>query len=488
MKNQPRPTSSILLVTVAAAAALLLPRGATEKVPSRDASTERQELLGDVLISRVTVGRPTGNTPRPASATRTGAIVAVLDSGIDTDHEWLRDRTLPGISFIEEEPTIEDLNGHGTHVAGILALGAPDAVILPVKVLDGRGRGSDYSVAEGVNWALENGARVINLSLGAPSPLGWYLSEALAEAERRGVVVVASAGNDGPQSAPHYPAATETVLAVTSVNQEWQETDFDQAGEYIDISASGTNVYSSYPDGYGTLSGTSMSAPSVSAAAATLIAANPTWTAAEVRNHLLATAEDIGEPGRDTIFGWGRLDQNRAVSTPGPAIPENAHRSNVYTPQSGTRWVTLRPIHVGTRWLEVEALQPDGIIRMVVRSKKWALLHDNPGKYRVRAYNKNGEILGSSILTLEEPGRTAPVRLKTSKKRGGWVAVNGASKGRIIAIVALEANGEVSYSVAEIRANGQWTAVPVERHQRYRACYVGMNEQLHGCSQPARSS
>jgi hypothetical protein len=426
---------------------------------------------------------------RPQAATRTGGIVAVLDTGIVADHEWLRDRILPGASFIPTEPDTTDLNGHGTHVAGIIALGAPDAIILPVKVLDRNGWGSDLGVADGIVWAMDNGANVINLSLGAPGAVSWVLAEALAEAERRGVIVVAAAGNDGVHAEPHYPAAVETVLATTATDMLWQETEFDQAGEYIDIAAPGKEIYSAYAGGYGYLSGTSMSTPAVSAAAARLRALQPTWSAAEIRNHLLATSEDVGEPGRDRIFGWGLVRTDRATTTPGPLTPETSHRTNAYRPQLGKTALTLRPIHPGTRFLEVEALKPDGITRLLVRSERWQLLHDEPGKYRVRAFDKTWNMLGSSIVTIDVAGRVKRAEIKPGRRSGGWLAMRtGDSRVRNLVVLAVDENGHVVEEITELRTGRRWIAVQVESGRQYRVCYLGVLDQLHGCSKTSPAS
>ena len=487
-------TAALAVCTAAGLLLSLLPVARTVALDTRTQSSRPRLLLepGNVHVGNSSPGRrPAGARDiRPQVATRTGGIIAVLDTGISAEHEWLRDRLLPGTSFVETETDTTDLNGHGTHVAGIIALGAPDAVILPVKVLDRNGYGSDLSVADGIVWAMENGASVINLSLGAPGGVSWVLGEALAEAERRGVIVVAAAGNDGVLSEPHYPAAVETVLAVTATDSQWQETEFDQTGNYIDIAAPGEEIYSSYTDGgYGYLSGTSMSAPAVSAAVLRLRALQPAWDAAQIRSHLLATSEDVGEPGRDPVFGWGLLRADRAMSTPGPLAPETFYRVNAYQPQPGRSALIIRPIHPGTRFLEVEALQPDGISRILVRSERWQLLHDDPGKYRVRAYDKSWNVLGSSIVTIDVAGRARRAEIKPGRRTGGWLAMrSGDSRVRNLVVLAVDENRQVVDQITEIRTGRKWVAVKVEPRRRYRVCYLGVLEQFHGCSDISSAS
>jgi type VII secretion-associated serine protease mycosin len=255
-----------------------------------------------------------------------GVTVAVVDSG-SGPHPDLAENLLTGRSFLSSVETPDgndiDSSGHGSHVAGIIAavanngIGgsgvAPNAKILPIQVLDQAGQGDARDVAAGVRFAADNGARVINLSLGGATESS-SLTQAITYANDKGVLVVAAAGNGGAADKPKWPASLDLTLAVTAVDQANNATNFDQRGEYIDLSAPGANVVSTAKGDYVTLSGTSMAAGFVAGAAALLFAAEPRVTNAQVRDILLRTATDIGDPGRDVTFGAGLINMVSALA------------------------------------------------------------------------------------------------------------------------------------------------------------------------------
>ena len=260
------------------------------------------------------------------TTTGQGVIVAVVDSG-SGPHPDLAENLLPGRSIIgtveSQDGKDIDASGHGTHVAGIIAavanngIGgsgvAPNAKILPVQVLDQAGQGDARDVAAGVRFAADNGARVINLSLGGATESS-SLTQAITYANDKGALVVAAAGNGGATDKPKWPASLDLTLAVTAIDQANNATSFDQRGDYIDLSAPGANIVSTAKGDYVTLSGTSMAAGFVAGAAALLFAAEPRVTNAQVRDILLRTATDIGEPGRDVTFGAGLINMVAALA------------------------------------------------------------------------------------------------------------------------------------------------------------------------------
>lgn len=258
-------------------------------------------------------------------------VVAVVDTGVDVNHPALKGKTLPGYNAVDGGRDVSDREGHGTHVAGIVAGSwdvdagaagvAMHATILPIKAADAQGNFSDASIARGVRYAVQNGARVINLSLRGSDPLP-QTSAAIAEARRAGVLVVAASGNDG-QDRVTYPGAYEGVLAVgSSVNGK--RSSFSNGGDRLDITAPGENVRSSQHGSYGSRSGTSMSSPYVAGAAALVMARNPRWTAEEVKAHLVRTATDYGARGKDRDFGHGEIDLFAAVYGAGEQAPAPA--------------------------------------------------------------------------------------------------------------------------------------------------------------------
>ena len=261
-----------------------------------------------------------------AVTTGKGVTVAVVDSG-SGPHPDLADNLLPGRSYFSSVETQDgndiDTSGHGSHVAGIIAAAAnngiggsgvaPNAKILPIKVLDQVGQGDARDVAAGVRFAADNGAKVINLSLGGPTESP-SLTQAIQYATDKGALVVAAAGNGGATDAPKWPASLDLTIAVTAVDPSKNVTSFDQRGDYIDIAAPGTGIASTAKGDYVALSGTSMAAGFVAGAAALLFAAEPRITNTQVRDILLRTATDIGEPGRDQTFGFGFINLVAAMA------------------------------------------------------------------------------------------------------------------------------------------------------------------------------
>ena len=292
-----------------------------------------------------------------------GIVIATLDSGVDLDHPdleariWTHPGEVPGNGLDDdgngkvddvhgwhfyhvcsysdcwpgENNDVQDRDGHGTHVAGIAAAEANNgigvaglawgALLMPVKVLEDRYSEAWYSdIAAGMVYATDNGAAIINLSLGGEEP-GQTLEEAVAYAHQRGVLLVAAAGNDdGPIL---YPAAYEPVLAVGATDSADRRASFSNHGPELDLVAPGVDILSTWPVGHSTfrLSGTSMAAPHVAGLAALVWAAAPHLTNDEVAAIIEATAVDLGDPGRDDEYGHGRMDAYAAVASVGPPTP-----------------------------------------------------------------------------------------------------------------------------------------------------------------------
>lgn len=220
-----------------------------------------------------------------------GVKVAVIDTGVDASHPDLAGRVLPGADLVNDDGDAGDDHGHGTHVAGTIAalvnngldVGgvAPQAKIIPIKVLNASGQGYNADIANGVLEAADRGAKIINLSLGGTDN-SETLRRAIADVQARGVVVIAAAGNDGV-STPFYPAANEGVIAVAAVDQARRKADFSNHGDYIDIAAPGVAIGSTKKGGgVASMSGTSMASPHVAGAAALLMAQYPNLKAGHV--------------------------------------------------------------------------------------------------------------------------------------------------------------------------------------------------------------
>ncbi|MEB3236900.1 MAG: S8 family serine peptidase [Candidatus Sericytochromatia bacterium] len=248
--------------------------------------------------------------------------VAVVDTGADIRHEDLKDKVVSGWDFVNQDPDPKDDHFHGTHCAGIVgaatgngvgvAGGAPDTPVLVVKALDWEGMGTYDQIAQGIVHAVDRGAKVVSLSLGAPQK-NFTLSQAIKWAVGEGVLVVAAMGNEDSDE-PSYPAAYPGVLAVGSTRADDTRSGFSNRGSHISVTAPGSKILSTDRyDKYQVLSGTSMATPLVAALASMVWNLRPEWTAAEVAEHIRKTSVDLGEPGFDTAFGAGRIDALAAV-------------------------------------------------------------------------------------------------------------------------------------------------------------------------------
>ncbi len=262
--------------------------------------------------------------------------IAILDTGVDQDHEDLAAKIVANQNF-SASPTVDDLYGHGTHVAGIAAaitnngtgvagLGY-NATIMNVKVLGDDGAGTDSTVASGIAWAADNGAQVISLSLGGTS-YSKLLEEAVNYAWSRGVVIVAAAGNSG-SNLPNYPAYYEHCIAVAATSSAEVKSSFSNYGSWVDVAAPGEGIYSTLPNhahsssipgtNYGNLSGTSMATPFVAGLAALVWSTSFGTANAAVRAAIEDTAEHI--PGTGDYWTYGRVNAYGAVSGLTPNHP-----------------------------------------------------------------------------------------------------------------------------------------------------------------------
>lgn len=272
-------------------------------------------------------------------------VVAVIDSGIDLSHEDLKNKVAPGgYNFILDNDNIYDINGHGTAVSGVIAAEADNhkgitgvAGPLEVKVLplqagfyDGTLYTSD--VIRAIRYAIEQEVDVINLSIGG-NHYSSIENAAVQEAINRGIVVVASAGNDG-DSLYNYPASFENVISVGSISPRGEISSFSNHNDQIDFVAPGeyvftTQIYNSYDY----LAGTSFSAPIVSGVAALMKAVNPSLSPGEITRELAADSLDKGRPGKDDYYGHGLINAHdtisRLVPNLGKDYTELPERTNV---------------------------------------------------------------------------------------------------------------------------------------------------------------
>ena len=269
--------------------------------------------------------------------------IAILDTGVDLDHPDLANKVISNVNF-SNSATMDDVHGHGTHVAGIAAAMTNNGVgvaglgytatIMNVKVLGDTGAGAYSWIVSGIIWAVDNGAEVINMSLGGSSASS-TLEAAINYAWSKGVVVVAAAGNYG-NTAPLYPAYYTNCIAVAATDSLDRLAGWSNYGDWVDVAAPGVGIYATLKNnGYGYKSGTSMASPHVAGLAAlvftTLSDANGDGKLSdEVRSRIEVNCDDIGLSG----IGYGRINAARAVDS--VPVPPGAITGQVTDAEDGS--------------------------------------------------------------------------------------------------------------------------------------------------------
>jgi len=319
-----------------------------------------------------------------------GSVVAVIDTGVSLAGTDGIGQYVAGYDFVDNDTNPTDLNGHGTHVAGTICQStnnskgvaglAYGATVMGVRVLDANGSGSVYDVADGIRYAADNGAHVINMSLG--SSTGSSIEEsAINYAAAAGVVICSAAGNSGSLSGVEYPARYAACIAVGATRYDNARVSYSTGGTGLDVMAPGgdTSVdqngdgyvdgvlqetFSGTSWGYYFFQGTSMATPHVAAVAALVRSAHPTWTSTQIRAAIENTVTDLGAAGWDNYYGWGLVNAYAAVNyggtaptaTPVPATPTPTVAPPTATPTPSTGCtVTILSATYASRKLTVTA-------------------------------------------------------------------------------------------------------------------------------------
>ncbi len=450
--------------------------------------------------------------------TGAGRTVAVVDTGVDATHPDLAANILPGQSFVPGSPEPVDDNGHGTHISGIIAalrnngIGtvgiAPNAKILPVKVLDASGSGTISGVVNGILWAAGQNVDVINLSLGSTEDDD-VLHTAVQYAVNRGTAVVAAAGNERTSGSPvMFPAAYSEVIAVAAVNYYFGIAWFSSAGSYVDVGAPGEDIVSSWQGGGVQYeSGTSMAAPHVAGLIADLRALKPNATVAQLKNAVENTALDLGAPGFDTDFGHGLIKPVAAANatnllvTPPRAIPpvstaytttttitfatpvlgrigqtERVHatvrRTDNGAPVSGSQ-VTLfvePPEGVGQTATYPGTTGADGVAT-------WDTPVATTLRFYASTYATVGLNYGSDDLRGVSPGFKQTINAKARKHR--LVLRVSDARNRPIRVDQRRGSRWVTYRRSSIGGAGR---VKLAAKKKYRVCVAGYSVLPAGCS------
>jgi thermitase len=254
-------------------------------------------------------------------------VIAVVDTGVQRTHPDLDAKIVPGYDYVQNDSAPDDGNGHGTHVAGTAAAetnnatgGAgtcPDCRIMPVRVLDNNGSGTLANVAKGITYAADNGAQVINLSLGGGGTS--TLQQAVDYAAGKGAFLACAAGNSNTSSTSSaYPGAYANCFAVASTTSSDARSSFSNYGSWVEVAAPGSSIYSTWINGgYNTINGTSMAAPHVAGLAGLLAAQGLTGT--QSRDRICSTADKI--TGTGSLWTCGRINAAAAVGGSAPPPP-----------------------------------------------------------------------------------------------------------------------------------------------------------------------
>lgn len=278
----------------------------------QDQETQKLPQFGNDLIA---LGDAHGMTKGE------GSRIAIIDTAVDASHSELSEADM--ISFDVSDLRVENVDPHGTSIAGILAADtkltgvAPDATFIAIaafsKSASDEVTGNTWTISDALNIALKEEADVLNLSFAGPAdPL---LENAFIGAKKRNILPVAAMGNEGPEAKTLYPAGYETVVAVTATNGDNEIYANANVGEHVDIAAPGVGLLVlSDNSGFRTTSGTSMATAYISGVAALALSANPSADYDTLRSLIENSASDLGEAGRDNIFGLGIPNAAQAAS------------------------------------------------------------------------------------------------------------------------------------------------------------------------------
>jgi thermitase len=362
---------------------------------------------------------------------RADQVIAIIDTGVNSNHPDLRGKMLPGYNFIGNNTNSSDDNGHGTLVAGAAAAIGNNAEgvagvaflnwILPVKALDSAGSGSHSSIANGITWAADNGARIINLSLGSSSS-SRTLENAVNYAASKGALLIAAAGNTGANERM-FPAAYSDVIGVSALDSNDRLPSWATFGTHVALSAPGVNILSTTrAGGYGTSSGSSFASPLVAGAAGLVLAVNPALSRSEVTEILQSTARDLGAAGYDIYYGHGRVDAAAAVAKAKAASTKDTTPPavTIVSPSSGS---TVS----GTVDIQVDSYDDVGVqkVELYINDKlvgstshqvvtfRWDTSQWQDGDYtlQARAYDAAGNIGASKVVSVtlaNTPPETTP--------------------------------------------------------------------------------
>ncbi len=325
--------------------------------------------------------------------------IAVVDTGI-YKHPKFSSHIISGINYIESESGTNDLNGHGTHVTGIIydCLRGLNVKIMPVKILDQTGTGSVGEMGLGIRYAADKGCKVINLSVNIKGDdHDDYLHASVEYAVEKNCVVVNSSGNAGKTVKYGCPADVSDAIVVGAINNKGSLASFSNKGNTVDVVAPGVGIYSTYlQSGFTTLDGTSMAAPHITGLATLIRLAYPSYSAAKVESVIKGYAKDLGNSGFDTSYGYGMPYVGNVTLNPATSISLNKTSVSIATAETTSLTATVLPSNA-TR-----------------KTVTWSSSNTN-----VAAVTSGGKIVGigagtATITAKTLNGKTATCKVKVS--------------------------------------------------------------------------
>jgi subtilisin family serine protease len=374
----------------------------------------------------------------------TNVTIAVLDSGVDPNHPEFSGRLVPGYNYVYNNTDTHDIYGHGTFCAGIAAAAGNSGqgiagmawqnLIMPIVIFNESGVGYYSWWISAIDFAADNGAKVISMSV-AGSSYSSALQSAVDYAWNKGVVIVAAAANNSTSS-PYYPAALNHVIAVSATDEYDNFASFSNYGNWITVSAPGTNIVSTTNGGgYSSGTGTSFSTPQVSGLAALLFSLNSGLTNTNVVDLIKNNADDLGSAGFDQYYGWGRINAYRTLS----AVQSTSSISVAITSPSNGSTIS------GTVNVDVAASSTSGIsqVELYVDGALYGATTVAPysfpwntngmaGSHTItsKAYTPTGKSAASApeTVSISSPDVTPPtVQITTLTYDGRFLNVTGAA-------------------------------------------------------------
>ncbi|HZG14637.1 MAG TPA: S8 family serine peptidase [Candidatus Bathyarchaeia archaeon] len=358
----------------------------------------------------------------------TNTLVAVIDTGVNYSLADLEDnvRVDLGYDFVNDDEVARDDHDHGTHVSGVIAAKSdngfsmaginPYAQIIPIKVLDDQGSGYSSDIALGIRYAVDKGAKVINLSLGSSS-FDQVIESALEYAASKNVTVVAAAGNDGEEEIS-YPASSKYAISVGASTSADELADFSNYGKGLDIVAPGEKIASLVTNGnVQYANGTSMASPHVAAVASLLYSQKPSISRTDVEKVLFQNTKDLGKKGYDTIYGNGRLDAYKAfMSGNTGSNPTGKVKSLKVDPSK------LELMSGDKKQVTVTATYTDGTTADVTSQAKWTSKSSSVANYADGFIE--GKKAGKTTITAEFAKKKVTINV-TVKERTPVILIPG---------------------------------------------------------------